>query len=212
MKAIWRTNPKGDTLWPDWVKLRSAGVTRIYIPLYYYDPAYGKFFLNTDELTQNYREGVNSQGFQYGLYTCWNWQSAYSDPKVMAGDMADAMETVGNVAAAMYNDETHSSSRILALLKAHRTKEPHGPLSWALEGMQGGWFTSPLVNWINSDTNCVCVPESFEGDMTPINVGQVRTNLINAGINGPRAKVFLDASKPRIATWDGCLLSEETLR
>jgi len=212
MKGIWRTNPKGDALWPNWVALRSAGITRIYIPLYYYDPSIAKFLLNTAEVSPDYRYGVNSQNFEYGLYSCWNWISAYSNPKVMAQEMCDMMDSVGGVAAVMYNDETKSPNRILGLLNSHRAIKPHGPISWALEGMQGGWFTPPLVNWINSDTNCVTVPESFEGDMTPINVGQVRTNLINAGIVAPRVKVFLDASKPRISTWDGCLLSEETLR
>src|SRR5690348_10710502 len=140
MKGIWRTNPKGDTLWPNWLNFRARGIKRIYIPLYYYDPNVAKFLLNTPELTKEYREGINSQGFEYATYNCWNWQSSYSDPRVMVREAVDIMDMVGGVAAHMYNDETHDSDRILTLIKGHRILKPHGPISWALEGMQGGWI------------------------------------------------------------------------
>jgi len=212
MKGIWRTNPGGDAYWPNWVRLHTYGVTRIYFPLYRYDVPTARFVLNdTGELTPEYVAGVRSQGIEYATYNCWNWVNSYSNPVVMANEAVEIMNSLGTTAH-MFNDETHDSDRILILLKAFRTKRARGPISWALEGMQGGWFKKSLVNWINGDTNCVVVPEAFLGDMVPLPINKVRANLIAEGIATNRVKVFLDASKPLDSTWDGCLLSEETLR
>lgn len=214
MKGIWRTNPGGDPLWPNWIKLRAFGVKQIYIPLYLYDRPNARWIPNTSELTPEYKAGIESQNFEFRTYNCWNWIPEYFYHEGMVKSVLEVWKKLlihpNDVVKHMYNIEIHNSEFVEDTLRYHRQIFPHGPISWAMEGLQGGWFEPSLVRTINKDINCVAVAENFYGNMQPIGISKVRGDLIKAGIVPTRAKVFY--APPDIPDgWDGCILSEETI-
>jgi hypothetical protein len=213
MKGIWRANPLGDALWPPWDKFKSLGIKDIYFPILAKDLTTGHYNFNQREVNPDYRRGVNSQSFGYRLYLDPSWVSLINAKEIVEL-MRSASVMVGGVAGHQYNIEYHDPKLVADVLKNHRLDFPIGPVSWALEGFQGGWFSQNLVDTINNDSNCVTVPESFYGNMFPNDTPpfiQLRHDLITRGVNPNRVKVFYNGAKPLPDNWDGCILSEETL-
>ena len=72
---------------------------------------------------------------------------------------------------------------------------------WTLEPLQGGWITSDLAALVTG-SGVTCFPQTFRGDMSPVDRDLVRSQLVEAGI--PRMLVALCYDGAHIpASWDG---------
>jgi hypothetical protein len=213
MKGIWRTNAAGSPTWPNWKKFHDLGVSDFYVPALYYDANLAKFLPNKYQLSSAYRAGVNSQGFGFRI---WRDPSNTSelDPERFAKACSDDMDLVGGVAGYMMDIEYHDPEFVRRAILAFRTYKPKGPLAWTMEPFQGGWFSDALIDAINNDTNFVCVPQNYYGNMkmaTAYPYTALKADLTSKGVSSNRVKVFYDVALTIPGAWDGCLFAEERL-
>jgi hypothetical protein len=221
MKSIWRVNPYGPQFWPSDTAReaeKKLGVTDLYEPLLRKDGATGKYVKNDLQVNPQYAKDISGH-FNYRLYYDPSWDSDINAASIVA-KTANAYNLVGGYCkGVMWDIEYHRcDDLIIDIIDAWRAVYPKGPIGWTMEPWQGGWMTTPLVNKINSDVNMVVVVQNFYYNMSPagtriINgkVMDARQDLIRRGFASNRVKWFYDGAKSIPSTWDGCILSEETL-
>jgi hypothetical protein len=214
MKGLWRTNPGGDTFWPDWVKLADRGVRRFYVPALLREST-GKYVPNYAEISAVYANGVRSHNLEYAPYRDPSWLSTTSATELVTQALEDIQQAGGVVNSYMFDIEYHTPDFVEEVLKKFRAAHRTGPISWTLEPFQGGWFTKNLVAAINNDINCVVVPQAFYSGMQPADnppYTKLKADITSRGVKANRVKVFYDGARPLPIGWDGCILGEETLR
>lgn len=216
MKSIWRTNPNGPLYWPSQNALdaeKALGITDVFFPLMKKNVETGKYVFNDIEINTKYRQDISTH-FGYRIYYDPSWDSEIHAPMIV-GNMHDAVMSVGGVKGVMWDIEYHhSSDLIIEVITLWRQKHPTGPIAWTMEPFQAGWMTDAVVSKVNHDVNMVVVPQNFYYNMDPAGIRNgkdVRQELIVRGFASNRVKFFYDGARSLPSTWDGCILSEETL-
>jgi hypothetical protein len=110
-----------------------------------------------------------------GIYTAWNWQPEFSDPKVYVEWTDSELKRIGWQGNALVcldiekgngvsdaNYATYTASALTRWRQLRPTRK-----TWlTLEGMQGGLFSTALVTTIKQK-KIRMAPQFFTGNMTP---------------------------------------------
>jgi len=168
----------------------------------------GYFFPAFDTITTREVKNAATRGHAHGIYIGHGWLSG--DPDSYAKQINDYMKPIRAALPKVrlqVNMEEHDSSLILARLQAVRRLLPTIGLSWSLEGMQGGWISPGLGDWIEQ-LKVRVVPEGFwgaAGRMDGIFDGNgLVLNLVERGIPAALVSPMIDASwSSRLVGWQG---------
>jgi hypothetical protein len=111
--------------------------------------------------------GIAGRSRVNGVYVGAGWWNNLS-AKAYAAKANELLNPIRNASTrVMFNLEEHDPVRILAILTEFRRLNPKTALSWALEGMQGGWMDTAFVAGV-VNLKVRVVPELFVGSMAPI--------------------------------------------
>lgn len=165
---------------------------------------------------------VRSRGFIAGVYWGANWGEQTMSPDKHAELIDLKIRTMeaewrktksGSQCEFQLDYENHDPVWILAWLKRWRELRPTKRLTWTFEAHQGGWFTKPLVDFINGDPNLILLPQLYNGAMEPVGVSMdgldAVLDLVYYGINIWRIQGFYDAREIPI-WWRGFLFTLES--
>ena len=92
---------------------------------------------------------------------------------------------------------------IAAFLPAWRNLRPQRETGLVIDGLQGGALPLTRVAAINADISLQVLAEAYDGDMNPLGADNVRSNLIDYGVQRHRAVVMYDGAA-LLQYWDGC--------
>lgn len=216
MRTCWQPSPL-DRAFPQVSLLKAAGCTRVAYAARYptWNGSGWDWHDNTQQLNPTYRAETVKGGLSVEVFRDPHWDDII-DPLDLAWLAHDDIVKItgGNSSlqcSICLDIEYHNADFVLATLRELRRLRPGRQIVWTLEPKQGGWFTPALVAWINASRMFYVVPQTFLGDMTPVDPAQVRQNLIGVGINPAKIALFYDAAHPRPADWNGELFHAERL-
>jgi len=182
MRAIW-IDLGNDA---DYVRLHEHGIT---------EPIYD---VRDPRVTKAYLDNVANLGFQPGVYACWNWPEVAGMSGAKFSEWTDAqvkpLHRTATFPSVHLNDETHSPTRIIEMLRRWRQLRPSKRTLWTLEGMQGGLFGSAHVQAIEA-ANVHYGPQCYTGAMARMESATVVLDLAKRGFSSSRIAPFLDAAK-----------------
>lgn len=111
---------------------------------------------------------IAGRGRANGVYVGAGWWNSLS-PTQYAARLNTLLNPIRNSSTrVMVNLEEHDPARVVAILTEIRRLNPKTGLSWALEGMQGGWARG-IASQVN-DLRVRVVPELFVGNMANIDL------------------------------------------
>lgn len=148
----------------------------------------------------------------HGIYRCQSWDNFGPEQlaSVLSSDVSFCASHGYKQLAVHANIELHDSAYIRDFLFAWRKLRPIRETGLVIEGLQAGWFTSVLIGLINADKNLTVLPEAYTGSMEPIDADDVRSNLVNYGIDRAKALVMYDGARLS-PFWDGCAFTQQRL-
>lgn len=124
--------------------------------------------LGDSRTTKAALQSIASRPRANGVYVGAGWWDGLT-PKQYAARLNNLLNPIRlSSTRIMVNLEEHDPDRIVAILTEIRSLNPKTGLSWALEGMQGGWARAiaPAINAMNIRV----VPELFVGAMANIDL------------------------------------------
>lgn len=217
MKTIWQPSPL-DRGFPQIAQIKAAGCTRIaYAALYpTWNGSDWDWHENASQLTPAYRDATVKAIGSVEIFRDPHWGAGILDPLELARlAHEDIVRITGGNSSLQcsycLDIEWHDADYVLAALREFRRLRPGRQLTWTLEPKQGGWFSDALVRWINASRMVFVCPQTFLGDMAPVDPEQVRRDVIAAGVKPEKVVLFYDAAHPRPAGWNGELFHAERL-
>ena len=81
----------------------------------------------------------------------------------------------------------------------------------SIEWNKGALISRPTLNAINADPNLIVQEEAFDGDMSPHDPDEARSDLVNYGVRRDRAVPCYDAARLG-AKWDGVAFTQGRLK
>lgn len=163
------------------------------------------FFDPRDQrVTAAYLDGVKAHPgiTTCGIYTVWDWDSAFSDPKKYAEWTDAQLKRIGwrGNAPVCLNIEKGANgvgdgnfgSYVVSCLKRWRELRPKRDTWWSPPGMQGGLFSPSQVEAI-TDTKVVTTPQMYTGSMVPL-AHDVTIDLLIHGFSGTLLDGMYDAA------------------
>lgn len=180
----------GGPLVPDLAKARRYGITRLY------------WEATDPQITAPLFDDVRAAGMEVGIMRDPSWDNF--SPTALARELDHDLVRLrsGDRQCAILADiEKHDADYVIRFLQAWRAVRPRRETAWTLEPLQGGWFERDLVRaCVQADV--LVVPQTYLGDMSPVPLDAVRSQLIDAGLPRSRVALFYDAAHIPV-WWDG---------
>lgn len=135
---------------PNFTRGAKSGIDGYFMPLF------------DARTTKAQLQGIRDRGLAAGVYVGHGWWQPISAQALADKVFTEFQRVRVQGLRLQMNHEQKDAAYILANLSALRAKDPTLPLSWTLEGKQGGWFTPSFVQAL-IDLSVRVVPQSFWG-------------------------------------------------
>jgi ribosomal protein S18 len=182
-------NPGGPKV-PDLAKAKRYGITRLY------------WEARDPQISAALFLAIRERGMEVGIMRdpSWDNSSAIDLARELDADLG-RLGASNSQCAVLADIEYHDPAYITAFLDEWRALRPRRVTGWTLEPLQGGWM-SPEFVYTLTWTAMAIFPQSYLGNMSPVDPDLVRCDLTERGI--PKGMVGVVYNAAHIPThWDG---------
>jgi hypothetical protein len=182
-------NP-GGPLVPDLAKAKAYGITRLY------------WEARDPQINAGLFQGIRASGYEVGVMRDPSWDnlSAIDLARELDADLL-RLGSSNAQCAVLADIEVHSPDYVRAFLTEWRELRPSRVTGWTLEPLQGGWMDARFVQAV-SKANVWIHPQSYYGNMSPVDPDLVRADLVERGFRRELVSPVYNAA--HIPThWDG---------
>lgn len=152
----------------------------------YFMPLFGE--RTTRDTLRQIREG----GHAAGVYVGHGWFPLLTAAQYATQVYAEYERVLVQGLRLQVNLEQHDPVYIIDVLERLRAKRSNLPLSWTLEGMQGGWAAQIATDVVAARVRVV--PQAYTGSMERMAEDAVLRDLLRAGYPESSVSLFYDAA------------------
>ena len=163
-------NP-GGPLVPDIAKAKRYGITRLY------------WEARDPQINAGLFQGIRERWIEVGIMRdpSWDHLSAIDLARRLDADLLRLGSS--NLQCAVLADiEYHDPAYVQAFLREWRDLRPNRVTGWTLEPLQGGWMAPDFVRAVSMAAVSL-FPQSYYGNMSPVDPDLARSDLIERGFN-----------------------------
>jgi hypothetical protein len=182
-------NPGGPKV-PDIAKAKQYGITRLY------------WEARDPQISAGLFLAIRERGVEVGIMRdpSWDQSSAIDLARELDADLG-RLGSSNSQCAVLADIEYHDPAYITTFLGEWRALRPARMTGWTCEPLQGGWMAPNFVQAVNQASVFV-FPQSYLGNMSPVDPDLVRSDLIERGFRRSGIGVVYNAA--HIPThWDG---------